>query len=114
MPGKVSFYYAIFKKLQVSANPVGGDYGHVDEDDSIDLAGGFSLRHPNHKYGIFGALAPIAPTFGYPLQAGWQPLNPNSLVPEENPLYAMLKASFENPAPDSVIVNNQDVPLGCA
>ena len=111
MAGNISFYYAIFKKLQISAVPYGGAFGHMDEDDSNDLAGGFSLRHPNHKYGIFGALAPIAPTFGYPIQEGWQPLNPNSLVPAENPLFVLLKASLQASPPPTVIVNGQEWPV---
>lgn len=91
MPGNTSFYYAIFKKFQVSCATLGYGYGHVDDDASDDLAGGFSLRHPNHKYGIFGSLAPIASTFGLPIQGGLQPLDPMSNVPDENPLYVMLK-----------------------
>lgn len=111
MPGKTSFYYAIFKKFQLCCASLGYGYGHVDEDDSEDLAGGFSLRHPNHKYGIFGALAPIAPTFGYPLQEGWQPLNPNSLAPAENPLFVLLKASLQASPPSTVMVNGQEWPV---
>ena len=73
--------------------------------------GRLRLRHPNHKYGVFGALAPIAPTFGYPIQEGWQPLKPGSLVPAENPLFPMLKASLTASPPSTVIVNGQEWPV---
>ena len=113
MPGKTSFYYAIFKKFQVAAATLDGWYGHLDDDDSEDLAGGFSLRHPNHPNGIFGALAPIASTFGLPIQGGLQPLDPASLVPDENPLYAMLKRGLgAKPIPQLIDpINGQQWPV---
>ena len=113
MPGNVSFYYAIFKKFQLATRSLPYGYGHLSPDTDEDLAGGFSLRHPNHKYGIFGALAPNAGMFGAPyvIQPGWMPLNPNSLVPTENPLYAMLAASLLATPPVSVTVAGQQWPV---
>src|SRR5882724_8964097 len=111
MPGNTSFYYCIVKKFQVSTATQGAASGHFDDLASDDLAGGFTLKSPNHKYGIFDVLAPIANTFGFAIQGGWRPLNPNSLVPAEIPLYVMLEASLQPSPPATVVVAGQEWPV---
>ena len=56
-----SFYYAIFKKFQSvsGGNPAPG-FGHVNDDNSNDLDGGFSLLHTQDQYGLYGHLGPHA------------------------------------------------------
>src|SRR5262245_9229643 len=115
MPGNISFYYAIFKKLQAATNNIYAfdqEHFNPDENDN-ELAGGFSLNAADSPFGVFGALSPAAPTYGqYNLQTGWRPLSPNSNVPDENPLYALLKASFgQPPLPDTIMVNGQEWPV---
>ena len=111
MASETSFFYAIFRKLQAAAGIIYA-YGqeHFSAEADNDVAGGFSLRAPNDPNGIMGALSPMATMYGY--TPGWQPLNPNSLVPDENPLYVMLKASLgPTPLPDTVTVNGQVWPV---
>jgi hypothetical protein len=107
MPVKISFFYAIYRRLQASAGGM-SIFGqeHFDVDNSDDLGGGFSLKETTGPYGLFGSLSPAAPNFGIGLQPGWKPLNPNSNVPLENPLYAMLAKSLDpdGTVPDSVTV----------
>src|SRR5262245_3755047 len=116
MPGNISFYYAIFKKLQAATGNIyafGQEHFNPDENDN-ELAGGFSLNAADSPYGVFGALSAAAPTYApmYNLQQGWQPLNPNSNVPAENPLYVLLEASTKPPPlPWTVPVNGQDWPV---
>jgi hypothetical protein len=54
-----SFYYAIFKKFQSvsGGNPAPG-FGHVNDDNSADLDGGFSLLETQDQYGLCGHLGP--------------------------------------------------------
>jgi len=116
MPGNTSFYYAIFKKLQAATGNIyafSQEHFNPDENDN-ELAGGFSLNAADSPYGVFGALSAAAPTYApmYNLQQGWQPLNPNSNVPAENPLYVLLEASTKPPPlPWTVPVNGQDWPV---
>jgi hypothetical protein len=116
MPGKTSFYHAIFKKLQAASGSqslyLTGD--HFADDESFDLAGGFSLRSTDNKYGIFGQLSHNANTYPqYPgLTPGWFPLTPGELDPAKNPLWALLNASLgAPPLPNTVPVNGQDWPV---
>jgi len=56
-----SFYYAIFKKLQASCgSDLASGYGHLNDDTSDDLAGGFSLRETQGIYGLYKSLQPGA------------------------------------------------------
>lgn len=114
MPGKISFFYAIYRRLQASAGGMSiMGQEHFDVDNSDDLGGGFSLKETTGPYGMFGSLSPAAPNFGIGLQPGWKPLNPNSNVPLENPLYAMLSKSLDpdGTVPDSVTVAGQVWPV---
>ena len=115
MPGKTSFYYGIFKKLQAATGNIyafGQEHFNPDENDP-ELAGGFSLNAADSPFGVFGALSAAAPTYPqYNLQQGWQPLNPNSNDPLLNPLYVLLQASLgPTPLPNTVNVNGQDWPV---
>jgi hypothetical protein len=107
-----SFYYAIFKRLQAATGSMsvydGGD--HFADDDTLYLAGGFSLRSTDNKYGIFAQLSYNATHYpDYPaLQQYWWPLAPASLVPAENPLWALLNASLM-PGPGGVLPLNVTV-----
>ena len=115
MPSATSFYHAIFKRLQASYH-AGGSIsfdGHLSQDDnSPGLYGGFSLKWPGDPYGMFYGLSAAAPASQH-LMAGLQPLNPASLVPAENPLYAMLAASLgpDGTIPDFVTVAGQQWPV---
>src|SRR5262249_27165511 len=74
MPGNISFYYAIFKKLQAATDVMYAydqEHFYPDENDS-ELGGGFSLAAADSPYGVFGALSAPAPGYpGYTLQQGW-------------------------------------------
>jgi hypothetical protein len=114
MPGKINFFYAIYRRLQASAGGMSiQDAEHFNVDNSDDLGGGFSLRETSGPHGLFGSLSAAAPNFGIGLQQGWMPLNPNSNVPIENPLYAMLAKSLDpdGTVPDSVTVAGQVWPV---
>lgn len=123
MPGDPSFYYAIFKKFQAVA---GGNafpgFGHVNDDASSELDGGFSLLHTQDQYGLYGHLGPHAPDYtiapnNTKLDPSMVPLPPNNNDPMQNPLFVMLKASLQaGGAPGSggyffVTVNNQKWPV---
>jgi len=75
-----SFYYAIFKRLQAAtgSRSVYDDGDHFADDDTLYLAGGFSLRSTDNKYGIFAQLSYNATHYpDYPaLQQYWWPLAP--------------------------------------
>jgi hypothetical protein len=95
-----SFYYAIFKKFQSvsGGNPVPG-FGHVNDDNSADLDGGFSLLETQDQYGLYHHLGPHAGDYtidnnNTKLNSQMQPLNANSNDPMQNPLFVMLKASL--------------------
>ena len=105
MAAKTSFYFAIFKKIQLIAGVSLSGYPHCR---LMPENLGFNLTSPDGN-GFFHALDPveIAAEFGplLPLVSDATPANPvypvlppgapNSNVPEANPLYAMLKASIK-------------------
>jgi hypothetical protein len=117
-----SFYYAIFKKFQAVAggNSAPG-FGHVNDDNSSELDGGFSLLHTQDQFGLYQHLGPHAPDYNVDattkLDPSMMPLNPMSNGPMQNPLFVMLKASLTpGGAPGSggyffVTVNNQKWPV---
>ena len=118
-----SFYYAIFKKFQSvsGGNPAPG-FGHVNDDNSPDLDGGFSLLQTQDQYGLYGHLGPHAGDYTIDnnnthLNSQMMPLNPNSNDPMQNPLFVMLKASLQQggaPGPGPmyfVTVNGQEWPV---
>ena len=109
MPGKTSFFYAIFKKLQATGR---ASNAHVNFDnDPNGNFGGFVLRSVDHANGMFGGLGPQATDVGLPV--GAKPLVAGNFVPEENPVYAMLAASLgtDGALPDHVTVGGQDWPV---
>src|SRR5260370_25542173 len=95
MASFTSFYFAIFRKFQA----ICGFGGHVNPDSAPwdQLYGGFSLQSTQDPQGIFGQLGPQASHYP-PLSSGLFPLNANSEVPAENPLWVMLNTSLA-PAP---------------
>ncbi len=113
MHGTTSFYHAIFKRLQTvyhweSAVPFDG---HLSKDDNAPgLYGGFSLKYPSDKYGMFGSLSAAA---GAPVSAGLKPLVLGNNVPAQNPLYVMLAAAAGpiGSIPDTVTVGTQKWPV---
>ena len=114
MPSTTSFYHAIFKRLQASYHSSSSLSfgGHLSQDDSSpSLYGGFSLKWVGDPHGLFGSLSAAAPAFP-PLKANLQPLAA-SLVPADNPLYAMLAASLgpDGTIPDFVTVAGQQWPV---
>jgi hypothetical protein len=118
-----SFYYAIFKKFQaVAGGNVALGFGHVNDDASPDLDGGFSLLHTQDQYGLYGHLGPHASDYtidnnNTKLNSAMQPLNAMSNDPLQNPLFVMLKTSLTPggaPGPGPmyfVTVNNQEWPV---
>jgi len=118
-----SFYYAIFKKFQaVAGGTVAPGFGHVNDDASSDLSGGFSLLHTQDQFGLYGHLGPHASDYtidnnNTKLNSAQQPLNAMSNDPLLNPLFVMLKASLTPggaPGPGPyyfVTVNNQEWPV---
>src|ERR1700681_2874641 len=92
MAGFTSFYFAIFRKFQAICGGV--QQGHVNADSAPwdQLYGGFSLQSTQDPQGIFGQLGMQASHYP-PLSANLRPLNPNSLVPADNPLWVMLNTS---------------------
>src|SRR5216683_2885555 len=118
-----SFYYAIFKKFQaVAGGTVAPGFGHVNDDASSDLSGGFSLLHTQDQFGLYGHLGPHASDYtidnnNTKLNSAQQPLNAMSNDPLQNPLFVMLKASLTPggaPGPGPyyfVTVNNQEWPV---
>ena len=118
-----SFYFAIFKKFQsVSGGNVAPGFGHVNDDNSADLDGGFSLLQTQDQYGLYGHLGPHAGDYiidnnNTKLNPQMMPLNPNSNDPMQNPLFVMLKASLTPggaPGPGPmyfVTVNGQEWPV---
>ena len=109
MPGKTSFYYAIFKKLQATARSLNV---HVNADnDPQGNFGGFSLESPGNLHGIFHGLGANASQVG--LSAGDKPLS-GSTDPMKVPLYRILKAALpptSNALPSSVNVSGKDWPV---
>src|SRR5258708_8603140 len=118
-----SFYYAIYKKFQAVAggNSAPG-FGHVNDDASPELSGGFSLLETQDQYGLYGHLSPHASDYiidnnNTKLDSAQQPLNALSNDPMQNPLFVMLKASLTPggaPGPGPyyfVTVNNQEWPV---
>ncbi|MBS0521604.1 MAG: hypothetical protein JSR90_23110 [Proteobacteria bacterium] len=104
-----SFYYAIFKRLQATG---AASSAHInnDNDQATQFYGGFTLKSPDSPYGVFGALGPAAPTWGY--QQNMAPLVSGNDTPEQNPLYAILAASLGTPPlPDKIVVNGQSWPV---
>jgi len=95
-----SFYYAIFKKFQaVTGGNVTPGFGHVNDDASPELDGGFSLLETQDQYGLYGHLGPHASDYtidnnNTKLNSTQQPLNALSNDPMQNPLFVMLKASL--------------------
>ncbi|HMK02044.1 MAG TPA: hypothetical protein VK552_22215 [Reyranella sp.] len=118
-----SFYYAIFKKFQaVTGGNVTPGFGHVNDDASPELDGGFSLLETQDQYGLYGHLGPHASDYiidnnNTKLNSAQQPLNALSNDPMQNPLFVMLKASLTpggapGPGPAYfVTVNNQEWPV---
>jgi len=118
-----SFYYAIFKKFQaVAGGTVAPGFGHVNDDASSDLSGGFSLLHTQDQLGLYGHLGPHASDYtidnnNTKLNSAQQPLNAMSNDPLQNPLFVMLKASLTPggaPGPGPmyfVTMNNQEWPV---
>jgi len=118
-----SFYYAIFKKFQaVTGGNVTPGFGHVNDDASPELDGGFSLLETQDQYGLYGHLGPHASDYtidnnNTKLNSAQQPLNALSNDPMQNPLFVMLKASLTPggaPGPGPyyfVTVNNQEWPV---
>lgn len=109
MSGDPSFYYSIFKRLQATA---ASNNIHLNDDtDADNFAGGFSLKYSESTFGIFTHLGPQALGWKY-CSPGMKPLNDNSLVPAENPMWAILDASLESePLPHSIEVGNEEWPV---
>jgi hypothetical protein len=117
-----SFYYAIFKKFQsVAGGNSAPGFGHVNDDNSSELDGGFSLLETQDQYGLYHHLGPHATDYtvdaNTSLQPSMQALNPNSTDPMQNPLFVMLKTSLTpGGAPLNgqyfyVVVNGQKWPV---
>jgi hypothetical protein len=118
-----SFYYAIFKKFQaVTGGNSAPGFGHVNDDASPELDGGFSLLETQDQYGLYGHLGPHASDYiidnnNTKLNSAQQPLNALSNDPMLNPLFVMLKTSLTPggaPGPGPyyfVTVNNQEWPV---
>ena len=118
-----SFYYAIFKKFQmVTGGNAEPGFGHVNDDTSSELSGGFSLLETQDQYGLYHHLGPHAGDYTIDnsntlLNSAMLPLNPNSTDPLQNPLFVMLKASLTPggaPGPGPmyfVTVNGQEWPV---
>jgi hypothetical protein len=117
-----SFYYAIFKKFQsVAGGNSAPGFGHVNDDTSSELDGGFSLLQTQDQYGLYHHLGPHATDYtvdaATTLQPSMQALNPNSNDPMQNPLFVMLKTSLTpGGAPLNgqyfyVVVNGQKWPV---
>ena len=101
MPGKTSFNYAIFRRLQGGyiAGYNNTDGGHFD---NVNPMGGFCLLYPNHPNGLLNKLGANAP----PGLLGLTPLAPTN-VPGDSPIYNMFAPSFG--PPNSI---PQNVPVG--
>ena len=108
MASVASFYFAMFKRFLAICG--GAQQGHANPDSATwdQLYGGFSLQSVKDAQGIFGQLGPQA-THYPPLTPGLFPLKAGSLVPAENPIWAMLNASLAPGATfgASVVVDGQ-------
>lgn len=110
MPGKTSFYYAIFKKLQAVGR---AQNAHVNPDsDPAGNYGGFSLLSTDNVHGIFKALGANATDVGL-VPGVSKPLKDNSNLAPENPLWKILDASIgpDGALPDKVAVGGAQWPV---
>ncbi|HTG22415.1 MAG TPA: hypothetical protein VK681_20395 [Reyranella sp.] len=93
MASVASFYFAMFRRFQAICGPGGSSHVNPDSTQWTYLYGGFSLQSVQDAQGIFGELGPQASHYA-PLSPGLSPLKAGSLIPAENPLWAMLNASL--------------------
>jgi hypothetical protein len=104
-----SFYYAIFKRLQATAASHGA-HMNADNDPPGNFYGGFSLKYADATYGIFNKLGPQASAWG--LTPGMKPLKDNDTTPANNPMWAVLNASFgSEPLPTDIPVGGAQWPV---
>jgi hypothetical protein len=112
MPSITSFYYAIFKKLQITAGGSGSE--HLEPPTPDELSGGFSLKSTTDPNGIKGTLSSAASIFaplGYgDIAPGMSPLAANDTDPTHSPLFMMLSESLKPSPQDLVNVNGKNWP----